>query len=203
MTYIEGFIVAVPTDKKEAYLKHASEAAPMFKEHGVTRMVENWGDDVPKGKLTDFPGAVQARDDETVVFSWFEYPDRAARDAANEKMMADPRMKEMGEIPIEEIDPDDVDAIVRIAKKLTRFVVESGITEREAVVDAVHSELKDMVPDITRRQTMDAISGYGRYRELTKDEISVRIRDINGQLQTNFWNESIAICLKILRVSLS
>jgi uncharacterized protein YbaA (DUF1428 family) len=96
MTYVEGFVVAVPTDKKEEYRKHASEAAPMFKDFGVTRMVENWGDDVPRGKLTDFAGAVQAKDDETVVFSWFEYPDRATRDAANAKMMADPRMQEMG-----------------------------------------------------------------------------------------------------------
>ena len=97
MTYVEGFVVAVPTAKKDEYCKHASAAAPMFKEFGATRMVENWGDDVPKGKNTDFPGAVQAKDDETVVFSWFEYPDKATRDSANEKMMADPRMKEMGE----------------------------------------------------------------------------------------------------------
>ena len=96
MTYVEGFVAAVPTANKEAYLKHASDAAPLFKEFGATRMVENWGDDVPKGKVTDFQGAVQAKDDETVVFSWFEYPDKATRDAANEKMMSDPRMKEMG-----------------------------------------------------------------------------------------------------------
>ena len=68
----------------------------MFKEFGVKRMVEAWGDDVPDGKVTDFKGAVQAKDDEIVVFSWFEYPDSATRDAANEKMMSDPRMKEMG-----------------------------------------------------------------------------------------------------------
>ena len=59
-------------------------------------MVEAWGDDVPEGKVTDFHSAVEAKDDETVVFSWFEYPDKATRDAANEKMMSDPRMKEMG-----------------------------------------------------------------------------------------------------------
>ena len=76
MTYIEGFVLAVPTANKDEYRKHASEAAPLFKDFGVTRMVENWGDDVPKGKVTDFQGAVQAKDDETVVFSWFEYPDR-------------------------------------------------------------------------------------------------------------------------------
>ena len=96
MTYVEGFVVAVPTANRELYRKHAAEAAPMFQEFGVTRMVEAWGDDVKRGKVTDFYGAVQAKDDESVVFSWFEYPDRATRDAANEKMRNDPRMKNMG-----------------------------------------------------------------------------------------------------------
>jgi uncharacterized protein YbaA (DUF1428 family) len=96
MTYVEGFVAAVPTANKEEYRRHAEEALPLFKEFGVSRMVENWGDDVPHGKLTDFYGAVQAKDDETIVFSWFEYPDKAARDAAVEKMMADPRMEAMG-----------------------------------------------------------------------------------------------------------
>lgn len=97
MTYVEGFVAAVPTENKEKYRQHAADAAPLFKEFGVARMVENWGDDVPRGKLTDFYGAVQAKDDETIVFSWFEYPDKATRDAAGEKMMSDPRMKAMGE----------------------------------------------------------------------------------------------------------
>ena len=96
MTYVEGFVVAVPTANKEAYRKHAADAAPLFKEFGVARMVEAWGDDVPDGKVNDLKGAVQAKDDETVVFSWFEYPDKATRDAANEKMMSDPRMAAMG-----------------------------------------------------------------------------------------------------------
>ena len=96
MTYFEGFVLAVPTAKKEEFRKHASDSAPLFREYGVKRHVETWGDDVPKGKVTDFQGAVQAKDDETVVFSWFEYPDKATRDAANAKMMADPRMEAMG-----------------------------------------------------------------------------------------------------------
>jgi uncharacterized protein YbaA (DUF1428 family) len=97
MAYVEGFVVAVPAANKEIYRKHAADAAPLFKEFGVTRHVEAWGDDVPDGKLTDFKGAVKAEPGEVVVFSWFEYPDRATRDAANEKIMSDPRMKQMGE----------------------------------------------------------------------------------------------------------
>jgi uncharacterized protein YbaA (DUF1428 family) len=96
MTYFEGFVVPVPTANKEAYRKHASEAAPMFQEFGVTRMVETWGDDIADGKVTDFKKAVNATADEDVVFSWFEYTDRKARDAAIEKMMSDPRMEDMG-----------------------------------------------------------------------------------------------------------
>ena len=96
MAYVEGFVLAVPQESKEEYLKHAADAVPLFKEFGVTRHVEAWGDDVPDGKVTDFRGAVQAKDGEAIVFSWFEYPSRQARDAANEKMMSDSRMKEMG-----------------------------------------------------------------------------------------------------------
>ena len=58
-------------------------------------MVECWGDDVPKGEVTDFYKAVQAKDDETVIFSWIQYPDKATRDAANQKMREDPEMQDM------------------------------------------------------------------------------------------------------------
>lgn len=95
MNYFQGFVTPVPTANKEKYLKQASAAVQFFKQFGVTRMVEGWGDDVPKGKVTDFQGAVQAKDDETVVFSWMEYPDKATYEAANTKMRDDSRMKEM------------------------------------------------------------------------------------------------------------
>ena len=96
MGYVDGFVSAVPAANKEAYRRHAAESASLFKEFGVQRMVESWGDDVPDGEVTDFKGAVQAKPDEVVVFSWFEYPDKAARDAAVARMMSDPRMEALG-----------------------------------------------------------------------------------------------------------
>src|SRR5579859_530721 len=96
MSYVEGFVAAVPAANKAAYIKHVTEAAALFKEFGATRMVETWGDKVPDGKVTDFKGAVKAEADEVVVFSWIEYPSKEAREAADERVRTDPRMKEMG-----------------------------------------------------------------------------------------------------------
>jgi uncharacterized protein YbaA (DUF1428 family) len=99
--YVEGFLLAVPTANKEEYRKHAESAVPLFKEFGMDRMVECWGDDVPDGKVTDFRRAVKAEPHETVVFSWCIYPDKETRDAAGQKMMSDPRMAEMGDMPFD------------------------------------------------------------------------------------------------------
>jgi len=92
MAYIDGFVIAVPTANKQKFIAHANEGDSVFMEYGATRILECWGDDVPNGKLTDFRRAVQAKDDETVVFSWIEWPDKATRDAGMEKIMKDPRM---------------------------------------------------------------------------------------------------------------
>ena len=86
MPYVDGFVIAVPADRKQEFIDHASKADPVFKELGATRILECWGDDVPDGKVTDFRRAVDAKNDETVVFSWVEWPDKATRDAAMSRM---------------------------------------------------------------------------------------------------------------------
>lgn len=93
MAYMDGFVIPVPKGNKERYEEVAAYAAPIFIEHGATRVVECWGNDVKPGKTNDFRTAVIAEEDEEVVFSWIEWPDKATRDAAMAKMremMEDP-----------------------------------------------------------------------------------------------------------------
>jgi uncharacterized protein YbaA (DUF1428 family) len=92
MAYIDGFIAAVPTENKQAFIEHARMIDALFLEFGALRVVEGWGDDVSHGKVTDFYRAVQATEGEAIVFSWIEWPDKATRDAAMEKMQSDERM---------------------------------------------------------------------------------------------------------------
>ena len=86
MSYVDGFVIPVPTDKKDVFIRHAREMDQIFMDMGAIRILECWGDDVPKGKVTDFASAVQAAEEETVCFSWIEWPDKATRDAVFAKM---------------------------------------------------------------------------------------------------------------------
>ncbi len=100
MSYIDGFVIAVPTANKQKFIDHAKFADSVFTDLGASRVIECWGDDVQEGKVTDFRKAVQATPDETIVFSWIEWPDKPTRDAAMAKMTewmnnpetVDPRM---------------------------------------------------------------------------------------------------------------
>lgn len=101
MSYIQGFLIAVPKTKKQAYLEQAKAAAPIFAEYGALRTVEAWSETLPDGKLTDFKMAVKATPDEAIVFSWIEWPDKQTYDAAAQKMETDARWKDMGEMPFD------------------------------------------------------------------------------------------------------
>ena len=95
MSYFDGFLIPVPVANKEAYSKTAKAWSDICKAHGAIRLVEFWGDDIPDGKLTSLPMAVKLEPGETVVMSYLEWPDKATRDAANQKMMEDPKMANM------------------------------------------------------------------------------------------------------------
>lgn len=96
MSYIDGFVIAVPKANRQKFVDHANMADGMFIEMGALRVIECWGDDVPAGTTTDFRMAVKATDDEDVVFSWIEWPDKETHDKCYAVMMdpnnPDPRM---------------------------------------------------------------------------------------------------------------
>lgn len=102
MTYVDGYVLAVPKTKKQAYVDLAQKASVVFKDHGALSVVECWADDVPEGKLTSFPMAVKCEEGEEVVFSWITWPSREARDTGNKAAMADARLDmEMSDMPFD------------------------------------------------------------------------------------------------------
>jgi len=95
MSYVDGLVVAVPNANKQAFIDHARKFAKLAKSHGALKVMENWGDDVPDGKLTSFPLAVKKQVDETVVFSWVVWSSKKAHEEGWAKIMADESMKDM------------------------------------------------------------------------------------------------------------
>ncbi len=94
MNYIDGYVLAVPTANREAYTKLSMGMALCFKKYGALSIVENWGDDVPEGKLTSFTMAVKREETESIVFSWISWPSRKVRDEAWKLIMQDPVMQD-------------------------------------------------------------------------------------------------------------
>ena len=94
MSYVDGYVVAVPRKNKADYIHLAEVSAEVFKDHGALSVVESWADEVPEGELTSLPKAVQCQEGEEVVFSWITWPSKEARDAGNKTAMEDPRFQE-------------------------------------------------------------------------------------------------------------
>ena len=157
MTYFEGFIAPVPQANKDAYLEHARSVAPVLKECGVRRMVEASADEVPHGKVTDFYRAVNAKEDETVVFSFFEYPNKAERDSASEKFMSDPRLQDMSNVPFDakRMIYGGFDAIVDVGN--------GGGSYINGFIIPIARENKDAYREMTERQA-PVFQEYGALR---------------------------------------
>ena len=102
MTYVDGFLLAVPKARLDEYKELATMASKVWMEHGALSYVEASGEDVPYGELTSFPRAVQAKDDEVVIFAWVTYKSRADRDRIMKLVMEDERMKgDMDKMPFD------------------------------------------------------------------------------------------------------
>lgn len=101
MSYVHGFLVAVPTANKQAYIDMAKAAASVFKENGAISVVETWGVDVPDGKVTSFPMAVKLKEDEKVVFSWIVWPDEETGKTGMEKTMKHFEQMDFNDMPFD------------------------------------------------------------------------------------------------------
>lgn len=94
MTYVDGFVAAVPKQNQQKFIEHSKLFTEIVMENGAINVVDCWEDDVPDGKITSMPKAVMKREDEVIVFSWIVWPSKEVRDSGMEKLMKDPRASE-------------------------------------------------------------------------------------------------------------
>ena len=99
--HLDGFIIPVPDEKRDAYLEMAEWFDRAMVDLGALEVVEGWETDVPDGKRTDFRKAVAAEPGEKIVFSWILWPDKPTADAAHEAIHEDERFKAMAEMPFD------------------------------------------------------------------------------------------------------
>ncbi len=100
MSYVDGYLVPVPTANQETYRQLAQTCAEIFRDHGALAVVEAWADDVPQGKINSMYTAVLCEPNESVVFAWVSWPDKATRDAGMKRFMEDPRLPK-GDMPFD------------------------------------------------------------------------------------------------------
>lgn len=158
MTYVEGFLTPVPTANKETYKKHAEGAVELFRGLGATRFVEAWGDDVPDGKVNDLKKSVDLKDDETVLFSWLEYPDKATRDAANQKLQDENAAELMKDMPF-----DGSRMIFAGFESIVDVGSSDGATYLDGYVLPVPKANKEAYRDLAQRMT-DLFKEFGALR---------------------------------------
>lgn len=94
MSYVDGFLAAVPKENQQKFIEHSKVCVEVLKDCGALSVVDCWEDDVPEGKVTSMPLAVQKKEDEVIVFSWITWPSKEVRDQGMQKMIEDPRMSE-------------------------------------------------------------------------------------------------------------
>jgi hypothetical protein len=110
--------------------------------------------------------------------------DLAVRKAVKSKSEGPADAKQVAAESIKEkLQAGETSKVSWVVQRLARELVASGITDREQLINAVHEVLKESDPNITRREAMDAISGYGRFKQLNKDQISVALRGMKGEMQ--------------------
>ena len=181
MSYIEGFVVAVPAGNREAFSDHAEQLSNMVKGFGIARQVETWASDVPHGKLTDFYRAVDAKEDETVVFAWFEYPSKAARDAANEKFRSDPRMADVPPPPFDgkRMILGGFEAIVERGSGTGSYVDGFVVPVREGKREAYRELAEKMAGAFRARGAVRVVEAFGD--DLSHGEVTDYYRAVNAK----------------------
>lgn len=156
MAYYTGSLAAVPSDKKQEYLEHLAAAWQLMRGYGAVRIVESWGVDVPRGKVNDLYGAVDARDDEAVVFAWLEWPDKQTADDAWQKMQTDPAMRQMPPPPF-----DGSRMIFGGFQPLLSQGSDRDAGYIQGFVLAVPGDAKSAYADMARQAWAEAFEPYG------------------------------------------